>query len=250
METRIIIAGSRTFSDYELLKRETDKVMMHVEMPVIVSGGARGADTLGERYAKEHGVKLIRFLAEWEKDGVKAGYIRNTRMAEYASKTSAGILLAFWNGRSRGTRDMIDKARQRGMKVHIVRYAEEKFSLDVPHKGVFWLVDGEIWAYPFQEKLFPSAITKMGDSYVHKKLWKKVKPKSCNHPYNYYPRGRVEITSKGSATIYMNPNIEKMFVAEITRKFGLTSEPKVVYDNSDHYKSYLDIDWKEDKTKR
>ena len=116
-----------------------------------------------------------------------------------------------------------------------------------PHKGVFWLIDGEILAVPFDEKKYECGISKSGDSYVHKKIWEAIKPRKCHHPYNYYPRGRVEITSKGRCIIYMNPNIGEEYVEEIMRKFGLSSVSKIIYDNSNHYKSYLDRGWKADK---
>ena len=61
-----------------------------------------------------------------------------------------------------------------------------------PHKGVFWLIDGAIWAVPFDDKKYECGISKSGDSYVHKKIWKAIKPKKCRYSYNYYPRGRVE----------------------------------------------------------
>ena len=63
-----------------------------------------------------------------------------------------------------------------------------------PHKGVFWLIDGKIWAVPFDNQKYKSGISKSGDSYVHRKIWKEIKPRKCRYPYNYYPRGRVELT--------------------------------------------------------
>ena len=64
-----------------------------------------------------------------------------------------------------------------------------------PHKGVFWLIDGKIWAVPFDNQKYKSGISKSGDSYVHRKIWKEIKPRKCRYPYNYYPRGRVQISS-------------------------------------------------------
>lgn len=116
-----------------------------------------------------------------------------------------------------------------------------------PHKGVFWLIDGAIWAVPFDDKKYECGISKSGDSYVHKKIWKAIKPKKCRYSYNYYPRGRVEITLKGSCVIYMNPNIGEQYTDEIMKKFGLSSVPKIIYDNSSHYKCYLNKGWKADK---
>ena len=248
METRIIIAGGRDFDKYNLLKTETDKIIKNIVNPVIVSGGAKGADTLGERYAAENQIELIRFPADWKKYGKKAGYIRNSEMADYLLKADYNILIAFWNGESRGTKDMIEKATALGIETHIVKYESKETIKNKPRKGIFWLVEKEIWAFPFDGNHFSSGVSKSGDTYVHKKIWKKIKPKNCNHPYNYYPRGRVEITSKGTVIIYMNPNIAIEYIPVIMSKFGLTIFPKIVYDNSNHYKSRFDKGWKADKS--
>lgn len=84
---------------------------------VIISGYASGADALGERYAQERGSLLETFPADWKVHGKAAGPIRNTKMAEVAD-----ALIAFWDGKSRGTKNMIDTATKRGLKVAVVRY--------------------------------------------------------------------------------------------------------------------------------
>ena len=116
-----------------------------------------------------------------------------------------------------------------------------------PTKGVFWCVDGSLFAFPYTENKYDFGLAKSGDTYAHKKLWPQVKPKGCNRPYNYYPRGRIEINSKGKAILYVNPNVDKSLIPEIIIQFGLQEYPKVVYDNSNHYKCYLDDGWKADK---
>lgn len=90
-------------------------------------------------------------------------------------------------------------------------------------------------------------LSKSGNTYNHRRLWKYVKPKGCNKPYNYYPRGRVEITSKGKPIIYLNPNIDDSYISEIRKDFGIYVEPKVICDNSNHYKCYLDDGWVADR---
>lgn len=111
---KVIIAGSRTFNDYELLKTFADRLLRNLTNVEIVSGGARGADSLGERYAKEKGYKLKIFPAEWDKYGKSAGFMRNIVMGDYADG-----LIAFWDGKSSGTKHMIDYARQKGLKVGV-----------------------------------------------------------------------------------------------------------------------------------
>lgn len=113
-------------------------------------------------------------------------------------------------------------------------------------RGVFWIVDGELLAFPFSNDR-KDGIAKSGTTYNHKKLWLHIKPKGCNKPYNYYPRGRVDFTNKGKPVIYMNPNIDDFYLAEISAEFGLEEEPKVQYDNSFHYRCYLDDGWKPNK---
>ena len=111
---KVIIAGSRDFADYALLCSFADEVLADAEDIEIVSGGARGADGLGERYARERGYALKVFPAEWKKWGRAAGPIRNGQMAGYAD-----ALIAFWDGQSSGTRDMIRKAEERGLRVKV-----------------------------------------------------------------------------------------------------------------------------------
>ena len=112
---KVIIAGSRTFQDYELLKSYADYKLSHIDDTIeIVSGSARGADALGERYAKDRGYCLKIFPADWERYGKAAGYRRNAEMAGYAD-----ALIAFWDGKSRGTMHMINLAKQHKLKVAV-----------------------------------------------------------------------------------------------------------------------------------
>lgn len=124
---RLIIAGSREFDDYQLLKAAwIDKFSPGLEVMAdteIISGGARGADRLGEELARNYGIKLTRFPADWSSFGKRAGVVRNQQMADYASESGhLGYLLAFWDGTSRGTRNMIDLANKRGLDVTVIRY--------------------------------------------------------------------------------------------------------------------------------
>lgn len=116
---RIIVAGSRDFNDYDLLKNKLDHYLSLLDNVVIVSGGAKGADNLGEEYAVEKGLKLVMFPADWNAHGKSAGYIRNKQMAEYATH-----LIAFWDGKSKGTKHMIDLAKEYNLKIKIVNYGK------------------------------------------------------------------------------------------------------------------------------
>ena len=126
---RIIIAGGRNFSNYELLKTSCIKIIKGLEFPnnpnnhTIVSGGANGADKLGERFAKESGYELRVFPADWDKNGKSAGFIRNKEMAEFAKEDSDySMLIAFWDGKSKGTDNMIELGKKMLNAVKIVRY--------------------------------------------------------------------------------------------------------------------------------
>lgn len=112
-------------------------------------------------------------------------------------------------------------------------------------RGVFWDIDGMLFAFPFVEDNL-DGVAKSGNTYNHKRLWPHVKPSGCNEPYNYYPRGRVEINSQGKAIIYMNPNVSDSLLPEIRQEFGIITEPRIVYDNSFHYRCHLDEGWNPD----
>lgn len=117
---KVIIAGSRAFNDYDILRDKCDSLLVDKKntpnlLIEIVSGAANGADKLGERYAKERGFLLSQFKADWEKLGKKAGYLRNVQMADYAD-----ALIAFDVG-TKGTGHMIQIAKQRGMLVRVVK---------------------------------------------------------------------------------------------------------------------------------
>lgn len=126
-EVRVIIAGGRDFTDYHKLKTYMNCLLQLLDKSQveIISGGAKGADSLGERYAREFGYKLKRFPANWNKYGKAAGPIRNKEMALYAAEAK-GVLVAFWDGSSRGTYDMITRAEEYGLEVYIPKYSRRK----------------------------------------------------------------------------------------------------------------------------
>lgn len=108
IELRVIIAGSRSFSDYDLLCdkcidiicRKIDESKSPATIRII-SGTARGADRLGERFAESFRFLLSRFPADWDMYGKSAGYIRNEQMARFAGENHTGMLIAFWDARAR-----------------------------------------------------------------------------------------------------------------------------------------------------
>ena len=126
---RVIIAGSREFNDYYKLATSVLSIMQLLKYKgyntsgvnmEIISGTANGADKLGERFAEEFHLKVVKFPANWS-IGRQAGYIRNAEMAKYA-KEDNGLLIAYWNGKSKGTKHMIDLARKQGLMVEIIEF--------------------------------------------------------------------------------------------------------------------------------
>lgn len=121
MEIRMIVCGGVDFDDYELLCSRLDSLIAAYGSVTLVSGHARGADTLAERYAAERNIPIRVFPAEWSRYGKAAGPIRNLAMLDYASEKTP-VVTAFWDGRSRGTGNMLKQARAAGAACHIVSY--------------------------------------------------------------------------------------------------------------------------------
>lgn len=130
---KVIIAGSRKFNDYQKLYDFCEKVLANQNDIEIVSGTADGADNLGERYAKEKGYALTEFPAKWkdldakpcfikydknkEPYNVLAGLNRNEEMAKYAD-----ALIIFWDGKSTGSKNMIETAMKHKLKIKFYTY--------------------------------------------------------------------------------------------------------------------------------
>ena len=114
---KIIVAGSRTFDDYTLLKEKLDFFLKNQKDVVIVSGTAKGADKFGELYAEENYLKVEQYPAMWDLFGKKAGYMRNEEMAKVAD----GAII-FWDGKSSGTKHMIELSKKYKLKVRIINF--------------------------------------------------------------------------------------------------------------------------------
>ena len=119
MEDRfqVIIAGSRDFDDKDFMYEKLDYLFQDRKPTAIISGTARGADRMGEDYARSRGIQVLRFPADWDRHGKRAGYVRNAAMLE-----AADGLVAFWDGESKGTEHMIRIARGKGIQVRVVKF--------------------------------------------------------------------------------------------------------------------------------
>lgn len=114
---KLAIIGSRGFSDYDLLSRTIEFYFRDGEINEIVSGGAAGADSLAGRWAREFQVKLTEFLPDWNKHGKSAGFIRNMDIVKYAD-----MVLAFWNGQSKGTQNSLSIAQRLKKRTLIIYF--------------------------------------------------------------------------------------------------------------------------------
>ena len=112
---KVIIAGTRTFNNYQLLCNTIKKLNINIDE--IICGGAKGDDAQGEKYAKENNISIKYFLADWDKYGKGAGPIRNHQMGDYAD-----YLIAFWDKKSKGTLDMINYMQQIGKHGKVIYY--------------------------------------------------------------------------------------------------------------------------------
>jgi len=112
---KVIIAGSRNFptehSDIIWCSIATSKF----EITEVVSGGAIGADRFGEVYARQNKIPIKKFLPDWNRYGKSAGFIRNEQMANYAD-----ALIAIWDGKSNGTKNMIGHMKRLGKPVEVI----------------------------------------------------------------------------------------------------------------------------------
>lgn len=113
MDLIVGVVGGRDFDDYELMKMTLDRY----SISCIVSGKAKGADRLAARYANERDLELIEFNPQWDKYGRAAGAIRNRKIAEVVHE-----LVAFWDGKSPGTKITINFVKELKKPVHIINY--------------------------------------------------------------------------------------------------------------------------------
>lgn len=111
---KVIIAGGRDITNPDLVELAVRQSGFSITE--VVSGRAPGVDTLGERWARMNKIPITPFPADWKKYGKPAGPIRNTQMANYAE-----ALIAIWDGKSSGTKDMINQAQAKGLAVFIYR---------------------------------------------------------------------------------------------------------------------------------
>jgi len=117
---KLIIAGSRSLSGKSnSIYKYLNEIEKSNNIEEVVSGTARGPDTIGENWADDNNIPVKRFPANWNKHGKSAGFKRNVEMAEYAD-----ALIAFWDGESNGTKHMINTAQSKDLKVKVIKLSK------------------------------------------------------------------------------------------------------------------------------
>lgn len=115
---RVAIVGSRSIDDYSWMEVVLEERFPDVRaVQHVVSGGGAGVDTNGVKWARKRNIKIIELLPDWKKHGKAAGMIRNTDIVK-----DSDVVLAFWDGKSKGTLDSIKKAKQFGKLVEVYKY--------------------------------------------------------------------------------------------------------------------------------
>ena len=117
---RLVIAGGRDYRDYDRLSQEVDRYLKELhpkEKVIIVSGTAKGADRLGEEYARKKGYRLEEYPANWQHFGRAAAVKRNLEMAQLADAA-----IVFWDGESAGSKNMIDCATGEHIPCKVIHY--------------------------------------------------------------------------------------------------------------------------------
>jgi len=122
----VLIAGGRDFTNYEVLKKTVNEELKDNKLPVtLISGAARGADSLGEKWAKEYGHEIVQYKPEWDTYGNSAGPIRNNEMFNFIKDKLNKKIIIFWDGQSRGTMYMIKISTIGQIPISIYNYNGE-----------------------------------------------------------------------------------------------------------------------------
>lgn len=122
---KVLICGSRTISDSAVVLKAV--AQSGIRPTHIISGGARGVDRLASQYAASHGIEFTEYLADWNKYGKRAGFVRN-----YVMVKAAEAVIAVWDGTSRGTKHSIEYARSCGKWVYVYLHRSEEQNLREP----------------------------------------------------------------------------------------------------------------------
>lgn len=112
---KLLIAGSRNIANVEFIESVLDGIRLNTKITHVISGMARGPDMIGKEWADKHSIPVLPYPADWPKYKGAAGFLRNSDMAKEAT-----ALIAFWDGKSSGTRDMIKKMEKLNKPTRVI----------------------------------------------------------------------------------------------------------------------------------
>jgi len=115
---KVVIAGGRDFDDFELMEEKLDSLLQNYDHRdiEIVCGCSRSIDKLGEKYALKNNMETSHFVSNKE-FGKRSVYLKNEEIAKYSD-----CLVAFWDGKSKGTEMMVNLAKRNDLKIRIIEY--------------------------------------------------------------------------------------------------------------------------------
>ena len=133
---KVIIAGSRHIEDFDALSQLVEGAGWEIDE--VVSGGCRGVDEMGERWAEGHGIPVKTFVADWAHYGREAGELRNREMAHYAD-----ALILLWDGKSPGASCMLRESARAGIPIHHQVYGMDLADMERAEKEILaWIWSG------------------------------------------------------------------------------------------------------------
>lgn len=116
-QIKLAIVGSRTFNDLQAFYKCLQVLKVDYEIIQIISGGAKGADSIGEKYADENNIPKLIFKPDWQKYGKRAGFLRNEDIIK-----NCNFCLAFWDGESHGTKHDIELCKKYNIPCFIYNF--------------------------------------------------------------------------------------------------------------------------------
>lgn len=125
-----LVVGSREFTNYKQMEINLDKFLSNQKEVTIVSGGAKGADALAEKYAAKRGYECIVFKADWKQYGKAAGIIRNEQMHKFIAQFEKRGCVAFWDGQSKGTYSNFNLAKKYNNPLRIVEFLKKERGME------------------------------------------------------------------------------------------------------------------------
>lgn len=134
--SKLLIVGSRTFNDYEILCKIVDGLVPNYPNLEIVSGGSIGADSLAERYANEHSIPVKVYKADWDQFGKKAGFLRNFQMHEYISTDPNRLCVVFWDGESVGAQHNFELVKQFDTNLCVYNHRTKMLTYHFTKQGI------------------------------------------------------------------------------------------------------------------